>query len=172
MGHPMPPRTTQKSCKAWPLRQKSQIEPWLAHRPQILLVSVSVWHRQFDADTMYPIIPSATLLLLKAKDHRRRKGLNDENLLSPASREKCFLLTLPFIEPAEVGGEVRRCGVNVSVSIFIATGKVFPTPTKCSPPPECNSDWGLVSRGKLEHNVSLRRLNVAGRHFLKSPTKR
>src|SRR5450432_2120365 len=96
----MPPRTTQKSCKAWPLRQKSQIEPWLAHRPQILLVGVSVWHRQFDADTMYPTTPSAALLLLKAKDHRRRKGLNDENYLSPASRERCFLLTLPFIEPA------------------------------------------------------------------------
>src|SRR5471030_632240 len=100
MGHPMPPRTTPKSCKAWPLRQKSQIEPWLAHRPQILLVGVSVWHRQFDADTMYPTTPSAALLLLKAKDHRRRKGLNDENYLSPASRERCFLLTLPFIEPA------------------------------------------------------------------------
>src|SRR5476651_948538 len=100
MGHPMPPRTTQKSCKAWPLRQKSQIEPWLAHRPQILLVGVSVWHRQFDADTMYPTTPSAALLLLKAKDHRRRKGLNDENYLSPASWEKCFLLTFPFIEPA------------------------------------------------------------------------
>src|SRR5450631_1302760 len=95
----MPPRTTQKSCKAWPLRQKSQIEPWLAHRPQILLVGVSVWHRQFDADTMCPTTPSAALLLLKAKDHRRRKGLNDENYLSPASRERCFLLTLPFIEP-------------------------------------------------------------------------
>src|SRR5450432_3063440 len=97
----MPPRTTQKSCKAWPLRQKSQIEPWLAHRPQILLVGVSVWHRQFDADTMYPTTPSAALLLLKAKDHRRRKGLNDENYLSPASRERCFLLTLPFIEPGQ-----------------------------------------------------------------------
>src|SRR5471030_1131542 len=92
----MPPRTTQKSCKAWPLRQKSQIEPWLAHRPQILLVGVSVWHRQFDADTMYPTTPSAALLLLKAKDHRRRKGLNDENYLSPPSRERCFLLTLPL----------------------------------------------------------------------------
>src|SRR5471030_3150772 len=74
--------------------------PALAHRPQILLVGVSVWHRQFDADTMYPTTPSAALLLLKAKDHRRRKGLNDENYLSPASRERCFLLTLPFIEPA------------------------------------------------------------------------
>ena len=102
MGHPMPPRTTQKSCKAWPLRQKSQIEPWLAHRPQILLVGVSVWHRQFDADIMHPTQTlSAALLLLKAKDHRRRKGLNDENYLSPASWEKCFLLTFPFIEPAQ-----------------------------------------------------------------------
>src|SRR5471032_3047366 len=111
MGHPMPPRTTQKSCKAWPLRQKSQIEPWLAHRPQILLVGVSVWHRQFDADTMYPTTPSAALLLLKAKDHRRRKGLNDENYLSPASRERCFLLTLPFIEP----GRFSASWVNVWV---------------------------------------------------------
>src|SRR5450755_2344259 len=75
--------------------------PALAHRPQILLVGVSVWHRQFDADTMYPTTPSAALLLLKAKDHRRRKGLNDENYLSPASWEKCFLLTFPFIEPAQ-----------------------------------------------------------------------
>ena len=28
------------------------------------------------------------------------KGLNDGKLLSPAPREKCFLLTFPFIEPA------------------------------------------------------------------------
>jgi hypothetical protein len=49
---------------------------------------------------MYPITPSADLLLPKANYHHRRKGLNDENRLSPACREKCFLLTLPFIEPA------------------------------------------------------------------------
>ncbi len=28
-------------------------------------------------------------------DHRRRKGLNDENQLSPASWEKCFSLDIP-----------------------------------------------------------------------------
>jgi len=76
--------------------------PALAHRPQVLPVGVSVLHWQFDADIMHPTQTlSAALLLLKAKDHRRRKGLNDENYLSPASREKCFLLTLPFIEPAQ-----------------------------------------------------------------------
>src|SRR5450432_3603785 len=81
------------------------------NRPQVLLVGISVWHRQFDADTMYPTTPSAALLLLKAKDHRRRKGLNDENYLSPASRERCFLLTLPFIEP----GRFSASWVNVWV---------------------------------------------------------
>jgi hypothetical protein len=45
--------------------------------------------------------------LPKAKDHLRRKGLNDENQISPASREKCFLLTLPFIEPANLPDSER-----------------------------------------------------------------
>jgi hypothetical protein len=35
-------------------------------------------------------IPSVVLRLLTAKDHPRRKGLNDENQISPASRVKCF----------------------------------------------------------------------------------
>jgi hypothetical protein len=51
---------------------------------------------------MYPTTPSAHLCTRTPNDHRRRKGLNDENYLSPASREKCFLLTLPFIEPAHI----------------------------------------------------------------------
>ena len=62
---------------------------------------------------MYPITPSAALLLLKTKHHRRRKGLNDENYRSPASEEKCFLLTLPFIEPA------RK---NILVTVLYAPG--------------------------------------------------
>src|ERR1700739_1216025 len=45
---------------------------------------------------------SAHLCTRIAKDHGRRKGLNDENILFPGSREKDFLLTLPFIEPAHV----------------------------------------------------------------------
>ena len=145
----MPPRTTQKSCKAWPLRQKSQIEPWLAHRPQILLVGVSVWHRQFDADTMYPTTPSAALLLLKAKDHRRRKGLNDENYLSPASRERCFLLTLPFIEPARRDDFVglvtrgsRQDGESPAVRDSCATSDEASPP---SPKQKALKEWNRVS---------------------------
>ena len=70
---------------------------------------------------MYPITPSAALLLLTAKDHPRRKGLNDENYLSPASREKCFLLTLPYIEPAmkdraKVVERLHKANVNVRVA--------------------------------------------------------
>jgi ketosteroid isomerase-like protein len=34
--------------------------------------------------------------------YRRRKGTNDENQISLASREKCFLLTFPLIEPGFV----------------------------------------------------------------------
>ena len=64
------------------------------------------------ADTMYPITPSAALILPKAKDHLRRKGLNDENHLYPASGEKCFLLTLPFIEPGGVARFIQELAHN------------------------------------------------------------
>ncbi len=67
----------------------------LAHRPQILLVGISDWHRQFDAVIMHPTHTLwAVLLTRTTNDHLRRKGLNDENQISPASWEKLFSLDI------------------------------------------------------------------------------
>jgi hypothetical protein len=45
------------------------------------------------------------------------KGLNDEKLLYPAPREKCFLLRLPFIE----------AGQKIALLVSRSTRVMFPT---------------------------------------------
>src|SRR5271166_5587655 len=91
-GHHMLPRITQQSHSAAP-RRESQIEPWLAmcHR-QACVASGTEGRCSVDVKTTRKLRISAI-----KQDER---GWMSENYLFLQQREKCFLLTSPFIEPA------------------------------------------------------------------------
>src|SRR5271167_1551470 len=88
----MLPRTTQQSHSA-ALRRESQIEPSLAlrHRPACA-ASAPNDRCSVDVKTITELRTSATKL--------DARGWMSENYPSLQPREKCFLLTSPFIEPA------------------------------------------------------------------------
>src|SRR6516225_7109578 len=80
---------------------ESQIEPWLAHRPQFLLVGVSQRRSGLDAVPMCPNFTSSTAQARRCQRPRPwPKGLNAANRLTLAAKGKNFLLTFPLIEPA------------------------------------------------------------------------
>src|SRR5664280_2809700 len=90
----MLPRITQQSHSAAP-RRESQIEPWLAHRHrQACAASATERRRSVGMKTERQLRISAT--------RHDPKGLDVKELSSSQRREKCFLLTSPFIEPAHV----------------------------------------------------------------------
>jgi hypothetical protein len=92
-GHHMLPRTTQQSHCAAP-RRESQIEPWLALRPPSGLCSFSTERRcSVDVKTISDLRTSAT-----KHDYR---GWMSKNYPCFQRKERCFLLTSPFIEPAQ-----------------------------------------------------------------------
>src|SRR5216683_5590936 len=64
------------------------------------LLTFSDWHRQFDADTMYPITPSAHLSRAQRKIIVGERGSTTRISSLLRLRRSVFLLTLPYIEPA------------------------------------------------------------------------
>jgi hypothetical protein len=94
-GHRMLPRITQESHSA-ALRRESQIEPWLAngHR-KACAASASEGCRNAEMKTVRQ-------MRLVATKHDE-KGLDARELPRLQRWEKCFLLTSPFIEPANCG---------------------------------------------------------------------
>src|SRR5215467_3992678 len=97
---------------------ESQIEPWLAHRPQVLLVGVSSRRSGFDAVPMCPNFTSSTAQARRCQRPRPwPKGLNAANKLTLAAKGKNFLLTFPLIEPAPLLLRVRQVDLS-PVTVF------------------------------------------------------
>ena len=88
----MLPRITQQSHSAAP-RRESQIEPWLANSPPPGLCSFSTEKRR-SADV------KTTRELRISAPQACPQGLDVRELFPFQRREKCFLLTSPFIELA------------------------------------------------------------------------
>ncbi len=108
-GHPMPPRITQESCKAW-------LQARVSDRTMVgTPTDVSAcWRFRRRGSSTQGIIMDPNQTVAAALSMRTcerlswRKGLNAENLPSPTSPGKNILLTFPFIEPAR-----RRTGQQV-----------------------------------------------------------
>ena len=95
------------------MSQKSQIEPWLAHRPTFLLVGVSEGEAVRRKAMRDACITSPAALQRRTCERLVwRKGLNAENLPSPPSQGKNILLTFPFIEPAQRNNTTLLSQVN------------------------------------------------------------
>src|ERR1019366_3679833 len=96
MGHHMPPRTTQQSHSAARPGGRVSDRTMVGTSPPFGLCSFSrERHCSVDVKTISELRISAT--------QHDEKGWMPKNHLFLQQREKCFLLTSPFIEPADSG---------------------------------------------------------------------
>src|ERR1019366_1350202 len=101
MGHHMPPRTTQQSHSAARPGGRVSDRTMVGTSPPFGLCSFSrERHCSVDVKTISELRISAT--------QHDEKGWMPKNHLFLQQREKCFLLTSPFIEPALIKPCQRR----------------------------------------------------------------
>ena len=128
----MLPRITQQSHSAAP-RRESQIEPWLAmcHRQACV---ASGTERRCSVD-----VKTTRELRISATKHDAR-GWMSENYPFLQRREKCFLLTSPFIEPG-----ANRCALCHWECFRILRRGAFSASRVRPGCPSRNADAGMVS---------------------------